>query len=76
MVESLFVPRNMSIEQMWEAIQVNKETINDWVLLEDPVLIEDHILKWTKLHHHQANDSPSLHSDYGVSQSPCHVPGT
>ena len=46
------------------------------MLLEEPSLIEDHLIRWTKLHHHQANESPSLHSDYGISQQPRQVPAT
>ena len=74
MVESLLVPKNMTTDQMWESIQVRKETITDWELIEYPSQTEEHLLIWTKLHHNQENESPSLHLRFGISHQSIPVP--
>ena len=64
----------MTVEKMWKVIQFNKEKISEWELIEDPSIIEEYLLIWTKFHHHQASASPSLHAEYGVSNSPAKIP--
>ena len=66
----------MTTDQMWESIQVRKEKVTEWIMLEDPKAFEEHLLRWTMLHHHQANNSPCLHPLYGVYHQLETIPST
>ena len=43
MISSHKVPKGMTTDQMWESLQVKKEKIQEWEVIEDAKEIEKHL---------------------------------